>query len=146
MSDSLLFETLTLAVPGLVWVSDEQGRVSFNNAHWEDFTGMSQARGMGTAWLDAIHPADAASFRAQLPLPQFVGNVQAEIRVRRHDGEYRRHLLNVRYVGGNRWVGCAIDAHEWLATELRDANQGNILEMVVAGTNLNDVLAELCRA
>lgn len=146
MSDSQLFETLTLAVPGLVWVCDDQGRVGFNNAHWEDFTGMPQAHGLGQGWLDAIHPADAASFRAQLPLLEFVGNVQAEIRVRRHDGQYRRHLLNVRYVGDGKWVGCAIDAHEWLATELRDATQGNILEMVVADRELDDVLAEICKA
>ena len=146
MRDSQLFETLTLTVPGLVWVCDDQGRVEFNNAHWEDFTGMPQAQGLGQGWLDAIHPADAASFRAQLPLPEFVGNVQTEIRVRRHDGQYRRHLLNVRHVGDKKWVGCAIDAHDWLATELRDATQGNILEMVVAGSDLDDVLAEICRA
>lgn len=147
MNDRTLFETLTLAVPGLVWVSDELGRVEFNNAHWTEFTGMAQAQTLGHGWLDAIHPADAGAFRAQLPLVQtLLDTVQAELRVRRRDGAYRRHLLNVRHVGAGKWVGCAIDAHDWLTTELRDATQGSILEMVIAGTELNVLLGELCKA
>lgn len=147
MSDRQLFETLTDAVPGLVWVCDEQGRVEFNNILWEDLTGMPKELGLGHGWLDAIHPADAAAFKAQLPLDSsFLENVRAELRVRRHDGVYRRHLINVRQVEPNKWVGCAIDAHDWLATELRDAMQGHILEMVTEGAPLSAVLSELCRA
>lgn len=147
MNDHHLFETLTLAVPGLVWVCDHQGQVEFNNAHWTEFTGMPQAAGLGHGWLDAIHPADAAGFRAQLPLvPTTLENVQTEMRVRRHDGAYHRHLLSVRHVGEGKWVGCAIDAHEWLTAELRDATQGGILDMVISGAELDQVLAELCRA
>ena len=147
MSDNQLFETLTQAVPGLVWVSDEQGRVEFNNAHWTEFTGMPQGSGHGHGWLNAIHPVDAAAFREQLPLPSLNSEtVQARIRVRRHDGVFRVHLLSVREAGRGRWVGCAIDAHDLLSAELRDANQSRILEMVVAGTELKELLTELCRA
>lgn len=147
MQEAQLFESLTLAIPGLVWVCDEQGRIEFNNAHWADFTGMPQEHGLGHGWLAAIHPADAAAFRAQLPLVASADeNFQAEIRVRRYDGIFHRHLLNVRRVGDGKWVGCAIDAHEWLTTELRDATQGNILELVIAGSPLEEVLSELCRA
>jgi diguanylate cyclase (GGDEF)-like protein/PAS domain S-box-containing protein len=147
MSVSQLFETLTLAVPGLVWVSDAQGHVEFNNAQWSEFTGLPQEKGLGLGWLDSIHPADAAAFRAQLPMhPDAFENVQAEMRVRRYDGVYHRHLLNVRHVGDGKWVGCAIDAHEWLTAKLRDAIQGNILEMVIGGVALPHLLAELCKA
>jgi diguanylate cyclase (GGDEF)-like protein/PAS domain S-box-containing protein len=147
MNDTQLFQTLTKAVPGLVWVCDDQGRVEFNNAHWGEFTGMLQEKGLGHGWLDAIHPADAAAFRAQLPLSGTVQEtIRTEIRVRRQDGEFHRHLLSVRQVGEGKWVGCAIDAHEWLATELRDTTQGNILDMVSAGADLDAVLSELCRA
>ncbi|AVF02380.1 MULTISPECIES: EAL domain-containing protein [Devosia] len=147
MNDSELFRTLTLAVPGLVWVCDALGNVEFNNAQWSTFTGLPQENGLGQGWLDSIHPADAAAFRAQLPLsPMGPENVQAEMRVRHHDGTYHRHLLNVRHVGEGKWVGCAIDAHEWLTTELRDATQGNILEMVISGVELPQLLSELCRA
>jgi len=147
MNDSRLFETLTLAVPGLVWVCDALGHVEFNNAQWSEFTGLPQEAGLGLGWLDSIHPADAAAFRAQLPmLPDTFENVQAEMRVRRYDGVYHRHLLNVRHVGDGKWVGCAIDAHELLTAELRDATQGKILEMVIAGVALPHLLAELCKA
>lgn len=146
MEDYQLFKTLTNAVPGLVWVCDENGCVEFNNAHWAEFTGMQQVAGLGHGWLDAIHPADVAAFRAHLPLvPQAGQDVQTEIRVRRHDGVYHRHLLNFRHIEG-KWVGCAIDAHEWLTVELRDATQGHVLELLAAGADLDDVLAELCDA
>lgn len=146
-NDSQLFQSLTLVVPGLVWVCDEQGYVRFNNAHWTDFTGMPRERGLAHGWLDAIHPADAASFRARLPLKLTTGDsYQAEMRVRRHDGVYHRHLFKLRYVAEGEWIGCAIDAHEWLTTTLRDATQGNILEMVIAGDEINVVLSELCKA
>jgi diguanylate cyclase (GGDEF)-like protein/PAS domain S-box-containing protein len=147
MYDHHVFEALTLAVPGLIWVSDSQGCVEFNNAHWSEFTGKPQSAGLGLGWLDAIHPADAAAFRAQLPLVATTHeNVQAEMRVRRHDGAYHRHLLSVRHVGEDKWIGCAIDAHEWLTAEMRDATQGGILDMIIAGAELEKVLAELCRA
>lgn len=108
MNDGQLFETLTLAVPGLVWVSDAQGYVEFNNAHWSEFTGLPQERGLGHGWLESIHPADAAAFRAQLPMaPGAFEDVQAELRVRRYDGTFHRHLLNVRHVGDGKLVGCA---------------------------------------
>ena len=147
MNDNQLFETLTLTVPGLVWVCDAQGRVEFNNAQWSEFTGLPQQHGLGHGWLDSIHPTDAAAFRARLPLePSALASVQVEMRMRRHDGVYHRHLLNVRHVGDNKWVGCAIDAHDWLTTELRDSTQGNILDLIISGAELADVLAELCRA
>ncbi|CAD7053758.1 bifunctional diguanylate cyclase/phosphodiesterase [Pseudorhizobium halotolerans] len=147
MNERQLFDALTLAVPGLVWLSDELGRVEFLNAHWTEFTGIPQNQGVGHGWLQAIHPADAAAFRARLPYAA-VGDetVQGELRVQRYDGAYHRHLLNLRHVGSGKWVGCAIDAHEWLATELRDATQGTILEMAISGVELNELLAELCRA
>lgn len=147
MNVGQLFETLTLAVPGLVWVSDAQGYVEFNNAHWSEFTGLPQERGLGHGWLESIHPADAAAFRAQLPMaPGAFEDVQAELRVRRYDGTFHRHLLNVRHVGDGKLVGCAINAHEWLTAELRDATQGNILDMVIASVELSRLLTELCKA
>ena len=72
--------------------------------------------------------------------------VQAELRIRRHDGEYQRHLLNVRAAGDGKLIGCAINAHEWLTTELRDATQGDILDLITSGVELPEVLAQLCKA
>jgi diguanylate cyclase (GGDEF)-like protein/PAS domain S-box-containing protein len=147
MENDRLFESLTLAIPGLVWVSDSYGHVEFNNAQWAQFTGMSQASGLGHGWLEAIHPSDAAAFRARIPfsLPKNE-TAQAQMRVRRSDGAYHRHLLSIRQVQDGKWIGCAIDAQEWLTTELRDTTQGNILEMVISGAELDLILAELCKA
>lgn len=146
MNDKQLFETLTLAIPGIVWISDSYGDVEYNNEQWAEFTGMPRHKGLGHGWLDAIHPADAAAFRAKIPLSSTTpGAVQAEIRVRRRDGVYRRHLLNVRQARAGKWIGCAIDAHDWLIAESRDAMHGNILEMVIGGSDLRELLSELCK-
>lgn len=146
MTESDLFDTLARTIPGIVWVSDAYGRTEFNNTQWQQFTGMTLEDSRGHGWLDAIHPADAAAFRAHLPLSPMHETVQAEIRVRRHDDVYHRHLLNVRHVGQGKWVGCAIDAHEWLSAELRDNTQASVLGLVSAGAELNDVLRHLCLA
>ncbi|RUT31430.1 EAL domain-containing protein [Arsenicitalea aurantiaca] len=147
MNDNNLFETLTKAVPGIVWISNSRGSVDFNNEHWQKFTGMTLEAGLGHGWLNAIHPADVAAFHAQLPLDGArQPEIQTEIRVRRHDGVYHRHLLSARYVGGDRWIGCAIDAHEWLISEARDAAHNRILDLVLFGAELEEVLVELCRA
>ncbi len=146
MTESDLFETLARTIPGIVWVSDAYVRTEFNNAQWRQFTGMSLEDSRGHGWLSAIHPADAAAFRAHLPLSPMHETVQAEIRVRRHDGVNHRHLLNVRHVGEGKWVGCAIDAHGWLSAELRDNTQASVLELVSAGAELNEVLRHLCLA
>ncbi|SFZ85405.1 PAS domain S-box-containing protein/diguanylate cyclase (GGDEF) domain-containing protein [Devosia enhydra] len=142
-----LFETLTRAIPGIVWISDSQGMVEFNNDRWREFTGMQREAGLGHGWLDAIHPADVAVFYAQIPLNSAGrSEIQAEIRVRRYDGVYHRHVLNARHIGGEKWIGCAIDAHDWLTTETRDAAQSRVLDLVSSGAELREVLAELCRA
>lgn len=146
MNDRRLFEQLTLAVPGVVWICDAQGGVEFSNAHWTEFTGMPQVQAHGHGWLEAIHPTDAAEFKARLPLRSSLHNAQTIVRVRRHDGVHHKHLLSIRHVGGGKWVGCAINAHAWLTAELRDATQGRILEHVAAGTELSQLLAELCDA
>jgi len=145
--DQSLFDALACAAPGLVWVCDDEGRVEFMNSHWSAFTGLAQEQAMAHGWLDVIHPADAAAFRARISLgKRGTDNIQEEIRLRCSDGMYHRHVLRVHRVRGGKWVGCAIDAHDWLTTELRDATQGAILEMVISGAELSHLLNELCRA
>jgi PAS domain-containing protein len=90
-------------------------KAAFTGGLRSEFTGLPQERGLGHGWLESIHPADAAAFRAQLPMaPGAFEDVQAELRVRRYDGTFHRHLLNVRHVGDGKLVGCAINAHELL--------------------------------
>lgn len=147
MMEDGLFETLTRAIPGIVWISDGQGLIEFNNERWREFTGMEREAGLGHGWLDAIHPADVAVFYAQLPLSGAArSEIQTEIRVRRHDGVYHRHVLSARHIGGDKWIGCAIDAHDWLIAEARDAAQSRVLDLVSSGADLPQVLFELCRA
>ena len=147
MPENLLFNSLTRAVPGLVWLSGDAADIHFINARWHEFTGLTQKEALGQGWFDAIHPADAAAFRARLTVSTADADyLQTEIRIRRHDGEYHRHILSARRVEDGTWVGCAIDVEDWFAAERRDAMQGAILTALMSDKDLSHILDELCIA
>jgi len=83
------FRLLADTAPVLIWMLDPDGRCTFLNRAWLEFTGHLDAE-LGESWLDSLHPADRDRFRAahrhaldtQAPL-------QVECRLRRADGEYR---------------------------------------------------------
>lgn len=147
MSDNLLFDALTRGLPGLVWIFDSNGRVTFMNPQWTDFTGLPHEGALGLGWLEAVHPDDAAVLCARLPLDDADTNgLKRIIRIRAADRTYHRHISSIRRVSADSWVGCAFDAHEWLSAELRDATHGTILQRVTSGTELSQLLDEVCLA
>src|SRR6186713_1625144 len=80
-------------VPGLVWAALPDGRASFLNQRWRDYTGLHLGQPRDTAWQAAIHPED---------LPQWLELWRSsdtsrepwelELRLRRVDGAYRWFL------------------------------------------------------
>ena len=147
MPENLLFNSLTRAVPGLVWLSDATANIEFINARWHEFTGLPEAEALGRGWFAVVHPSDAAAFQARVAVARpDVDYMQTEIRIRCHDGTYHRHILSARQVEDGTWVGCALDIEDWLAAERRDAMQEAILKGVISGIELAQLLDELCRA
>lgn len=79
-------------LPALVFVVEESGRCTFVNERFVRYTGVAAARLRGAGWREVLGPGDSE------PLPGGVWrsssvSAEAECRVRRHDGEYRWHLL-----------------------------------------------------
>jgi PAS domain S-box-containing protein len=85
------FRRLADSAPTLVWLSGPDGRRTFFNRAWLDFTGRTEAEVVGTGWLESVHPEDREACldacRAALSVRQ---EFRVEYRLRRADGEYRR--------------------------------------------------------
>ena len=52
------FRHLANQAPFIIWQSDDNGSARFLNAAWCIFTGLSQDQGLGTGWIEQIHPND----------------------------------------------------------------------------------------
>jgi PAS domain S-box-containing protein len=83
------FRTTMDTAPAIVWVTDSEGRCTFLNRRWYDFTGQSEAEALGLGWLDATHPADReAAGRVFLDAAARRAAFRLEYRLRRADGTY----------------------------------------------------------
>jgi PAS domain S-box-containing protein len=52
------FRSLADAAPAMLWVTRPDGSCSFLSREWYELTGQPEESGLGSGWLDAVHPAD----------------------------------------------------------------------------------------
>src|SRR5687768_9933752 len=52
------FSELADAAPAMLWMTDARGSCTFLSRGWYEFTGQTEATGLGAGWTDAIHPDD----------------------------------------------------------------------------------------
>jgi PAS domain S-box-containing protein len=85
------------AAPAMLWITERDGACSFLSRRWYEFTGLTEAAGLGLGWLDSIHPEDRAAAEAMYleayanPRP-----FELDYRLRGADGEYRWVLDSAR--------------------------------------------------
>jgi PAS domain S-box-containing protein len=120
------FRVMADTAPVLVWVSGQDGRKTFFNRPWLDFTGRTLEEEKGDGWMVRVHPEDvrrcqetyASAFSTRETL-------RLEYRLKRADGQYR-WLLNTgvpRYTADGKfagYVGSAVDitSHKQAEKEL----------------------------
>lgn len=76
--------------PVMIWVTDATGHCTYLSKSWYNFTGQTEATGLGFGWLDVVHPEDLGFSRdAFLKATEQQETFQIEYRLRRQDGEYR---------------------------------------------------------
>ena len=84
------FRHMANHAPVAIWITEPDGSCTFLNDRWYEWTGQTPATGLGTGWLDAVHPEDRAGAAAEFMAATAQQRpFQLEYRLRRHDGAYR---------------------------------------------------------
>ena len=152
---------LIAAAPVLIWSAGLDRRNDWFSPSWSAYTGRNPDELLGDGWTRAIHPEDldrclgirATSFEARAPFSM-------DLRVRRHDGQYRWMLDNgVPRIGTDGaaigYVGSCVDIHERKELEeslaertqqlrLAERRQGQFLAML--SHELRNPLAPIANA
>lgn len=122
------FRHLAEVVPTLVWVTGEDGRFSYVNRSWTDYTGLDLESMLSLRWSDMVPPDDLVLLDELQKQLMKERRVEGELRLRRSDGEYRWHSFKEVCPGGGQqgYSGCygaSIDVHEHRLLEeaLRDS-------------------------
>jgi PAS domain S-box-containing protein len=138
------------ALPTHAWCAQANGYNIFCNQKWLDYTGYSQETARGWSWRDTIHEDDAPIFLRKWSEGSASGvSIDAEVRLRRFDGEYRWFLVRavpVRDENGHiiNWFGTNTDIDDRKKADALIAGENRILEMVATGKPLPAILEELC--
>ncbi len=107
------FRAIADAIPQLMWVCDERGKVEWVNARWLAFTGQSSEEALDQGWRHIIHPDDADAASAAFLAAAAGGQpYESQFRMRRSDGAYRWFLGRATPVGtasGVTWYGTNTD-------------------------------------
>jgi PAS domain S-box-containing protein len=111
------YEALIASEGSIVWVLDSELRPTGDNPAWEQYTGQSEAQYAELGWMSAVHPHDLDLVRSEAIRARHSGMpVSMELRVRRADGEYRRHFIRAIPIREGdqviEWIGTARDIED----------------------------------
>jgi PAS domain S-box-containing protein len=112
------YRELADAMPQIVWTSTADGRASYYNRRWFEYTGLTAEESGATAWRRVVHPDDLSTVLDRRTETLDSGEVfEVEYRFRAADGTYRWHLgraVPIRRDDGTieSWVGTATDIDE----------------------------------
>jgi PAS domain S-box-containing protein len=143
-------------LPFFIWLTDAQGRCTFENRAALEFTGLRLNQVLGDGWITHVHPEDVKRLEQERePHYSACDRWQSEIRQRRSDGEYRWFLATMVPMNGAAgeflgYVGCAVDNHELSAAagrvaELSQANQAlkQTLNILATEPGMDEVLGHI---
>jgi PAS domain S-box-containing protein len=118
------------SIPALAWSASPDGPALSFNRRWLDYTGRTAEEAMGGGWKVAVHPDDLPKMLEVFQNALDTGRpFDAEGRLRRVDGEYRRFLFRgdpVLDESGTvvKWYGTNIDLEDRTrADALRQSEQ-----------------------
>lgn len=88
------------AIPQIVWTSDPEGRITFFNHRWFEYTGLTVEQSLNKGWTLLIHPDDLGGYMSEWEKALKTGDTyEFEFRLKRAIGlsrvsgsPYRRHL------------------------------------------------------
>jgi PAS domain S-box-containing protein len=139
------------AMPTMVWIARTDGSNEFGNRRWQEYTGLSHERTVGSGWQDAVHPTDLKRHREKWCASLASGEpFENEVRYRRAaDGQYRWFLsraVPLRDEHGKilKWYGVSTDIddrkraeqeREQLRADLAHVNRVSMLGELAASVS-----------
>lgn len=88
---------LTDLAPTIIWTRDHDGKLTYLNNYWFEFTGVKYTLDEMSLWQESIHPDDTVGLREKLNDSIAAGeSYESEIRIKRHDGEFRWFRISTR--------------------------------------------------
>jgi PAS domain S-box-containing protein len=133
-------------IPTFAWTALPDGSVDFVNRHWQEYTGLSTERTVGSGWREAAHPEDlernVEKWRASLATGK---PFEDEVRYRRAaDGQYRWFLSRAVPLRDGRgkilkWYGTSADIED----RKRAEEEREKLRADLAHVNRVSILGEL---
>lgn len=121
-------DALADGVPQVIWANEADGRASYFNRRWYEYSGLTFEESAGPGWEVLVHPDDAVASKQKWQEALAAGEIfDCEYRLQRHDGQYRWFIgRNVPLRDGagriTAWFGTATDIHELKETQFA-ANQ-----------------------
>lgn len=115
---STTLRSMLAKLPTLVWRSSADGSGNFFNERWYDYTGISFEDAQGDGWTEAFHPDERDALLALwMEIVASRKSSEVEARFRRHDGEYRWHLMRSEPLFDDQgkliaWCGTNTDIHD----------------------------------
>ena len=101
------FRDMADHAPVMIWVTGADGRCTFLNRPWYEYTGQAPAAGLGFGWLDAVHPEDRPAAERAFHEATAAGTpFRVDYRLRRHEGG-----------GRHAWRWCIDAASPWLGDD-----------------------------
>jgi PAS domain S-box-containing protein len=90
-----LLRNITTAAPTSLWMSDEQGLVTYNNQTWLEWTGRSFDENLGRGWLESVHSEDRKKVEEKF-LSDLAGKhfYEVEFRMNHSDGNIHWCIAN----------------------------------------------------
>lgn len=137
MSEETQFRRLTDAMPHIVWTMRADGRHSWFNQTWLDYTGRSMEESLAQGWSGLIHPDDIERASALWAEALARGEpCEIEHRLRRADGVYRwmlgRALLQADATGQkSQWLGTLTDIDD--LKQATEQLENNLVMTRIAG-------------
>jgi PAS domain S-box-containing protein len=117
------YRALADAMPQIVWTAGADGKATYYNRRWFEYTGLEPGPLQGDEWIRILHADDLPPTLQRRKGTLETGKVfEAEYRLRAADGSYRWHLGRaVPLRGANSeiefWVGTATDIDAQKRTE-----------------------------
>lgn len=138
------FRMLASSMPQIVWVTRPDGCAEYYNPKWYTYTGLTEEKSLGSAWIQSLHPDDRARSEARWKRSTDSGDeYEIEYRLRRHDGEYRWFLgraLPQRDDSGHvvRWFGTCTDIDDLRRAEADLRLRDRAIQSVMSGIIITD--------